>query len=160
MYVRQDVERIRICELMKFNLEQIGVRCNVQPLENTVLVQRMQENKYQAYYGGWGAGSDPDMSENVWRTKFMPPEGRNYLRYSNPDVDKLFEEGKREFDREKRAKIYAKINQLIYNDQPCTFLFYRNAFYGFNKQLRGYYFSPRGPYHYGPGFSSVWKAAN
>jgi hypothetical protein len=25
--------------------------------------------------------------------------------------------------------------------------------------MRGYVFSPRGPFNYGPGFSSIWKAA-
>jgi len=38
-------------------------------------------------------------------------------------------------------------------------LYYQNAYYGFNKQLRGYVFSPRGPFHYGPGFSSIWRTA-
>jgi peptide/nickel transport system substrate-binding protein len=48
---------------------------------------------------------------------------------------------------------------LLWADQPYTRLYYRNAFYGFNKSLRGYVFSPRGPYHYGPGFSSIYKPA-
>ncbi len=85
--------------------------------------------------------------------------GRNFLQYSNPEVDKLFVEGRKEFDREKRAAIYAKIDEIIYHDQPCTFLFWRNSFFGFNKQLRGYKFSPRGPFDYGPGFGSFWKVA-
>jgi peptide/nickel transport system substrate-binding protein len=33
----------------------------------------------------------------------------------------------------------------------------RNSFYGFSKSLRGYVFSPRGPYNYSPGFGSIWK---
>ena len=40
----------------------------------------------------------------------------------------------------------------------CTWLYFQSAFYAFNKELRGYKFSPRGPYHYGPGFSSIWRA--
>jgi peptide/nickel transport system substrate-binding protein len=30
--------------------------------------------------------------------------------------------------------------------------------YAFNKSLRGYMYSPRGPFHYSPGISSIWKA--
>ncbi len=56
-----------------------------------------------------------------------------------------------------RYEAYGKIHELINEDQPMMFLYYRNSFYGFNKGLRGYMFSPRGPYHYGPGFSSIWK---
>ena len=56
--------------------------------------------------------------------------------------------------------VHAFRNTLIYEDQPYTFLYYRNAFYAFNKSLRGYNFSPRGPFHYGPGFSSIYKVKN
>jgi peptide/nickel transport system substrate-binding protein len=38
-------------------------------------------------------------------------------------------------------------------------LFWQSSFYGFNNELRGYKFSPRGPFHYSPGFFSLWKAA-
>jgi len=77
--------------------------------------------------------------------------------YSNPEVDRLFAEGRRELDREKRAVIYAKIQEILYDDQPYTWLFWRNSFHGFSKKLRGYVFSPRGPFNYSPGFSSIWK---
>ena len=48
---------------------------------------------------------------------------------------------------------------LLWEDQPYTWLYFRNAYFGFNKQLRGYNFSPRGPYNYGPGFDAIWKPA-
>ncbi|WP_240928175.1 peptide-binding protein [Thalassoroseus pseudoceratinae] len=151
-------ERIKICTLLKENLDRIGIVCNVKPLESTVLQQQMLEHRFQAAYGGWGSGVDPDTSENIFTTKAID-NGRNYGSYVNEEVDKLFEQGKREFDREKRADIYRKIHELLWKDQPYTWLFYRNAFYAFNKDLRGYYFSPRGPYHYDPGFFAIWKPA-
>jgi len=147
--------RIAICNLLKENLDQIGVVCNVRPMEGTVLQDKTQKHEFQAFMGGWGTGADPDTSENIWGTN----QGRNFGFYSNPKVDQLFAEGRKEFDPQKRAAIYQQIHELIYEDQPYTWLFYRNAFYGFNKDLRGYVFSPRGPYSYGPGFSSLWKPA-
>jgi peptide/nickel transport system substrate-binding protein len=59
----------------------------------------------------------------------------------------------------KAGKIYQQIALQLYEDQPYTWLFYQSSFYGFNKSLRGSKFSPRGPYHYGPGFDSIWKPA-
>jgi peptide/nickel transport system substrate-binding protein len=147
--------RVAICNLLKENLDQIGVICNVRPMEFTVLQEKTQNHEFQAYMGGWGTGADPDTSENIWGTD----QGRNFGYYSNPEVDRLFAEARKEFDVEKRAAIYQKIDELIYEDQPYSWLFYRNAFYGFNKNLRGYVFSPRGPYSYGPGFGSIWKPA-
>ncbi len=113
------------------------------------MMDKMLKHDFQAAFGGWGTGSDPDTSDNIWKTK----QGRNFGKYSNKKVDELYEQGRLEFDRKKRAEIYGRIHSLIYEDQPYTFLYYRNSFYAFNKKLRGYNFSPRGPYHYG---GSLW----
>jgi peptide/nickel transport system substrate-binding protein len=149
-------ERIKLCTLLKENLGQIGVLCNVRPLEATVLQERMLKHEFQAAFGGWGTGADPDTSDNIWATG----EGRNFVSYSNPKVDELYKQGRLVFDRKKRGEIYGQIGTLIFEDQPYTFLYYRSSFYAFNKKLRGYNFSPRGPYHYGPGFSSIYKVKN
>ncbi|HTQ38375.1 MAG TPA: ABC transporter substrate-binding protein [Pirellulales bacterium] len=159
MIVKNDPERIRICEIMQFNLKQLGITCNIKPMEGTRFFEKLLKREYEAEFSGWGTGTDPAEDENVWASTEVPPEGRNYLAYKNPEVDKLFQLGIEEFDPAKRAEIYAKIDELIYHDQPCTFLYWRSAFYGFNKQLRGYKFSPRGPYDYSPGFNSIWMTA-
>jgi peptide/nickel transport system substrate-binding protein len=125
----------------------------VRPLETTVLQQLTQEKKFQAFFGGWGSGTDPDTSDNIWATG----AGRNFINYSNPEIDRLYVEGRRELDRAKRAEIYGRVQEILYEDQPYTWLYWRNAFYGFSRRLRGYVFSPRGPYHYAPGFGSMWK---
>jgi peptide/nickel transport system substrate-binding protein len=153
LLVNQQPFRIAICTLLKENLEQIGVIANVRPVEVTALQEMMQKKTFQACFSGWGSGTDPDSSENIWKTGEM----RNYCGYSNPEVDRLFAEGRRELDRSRRAEKYARIQEILYEDQPYTWLFWRNSFYGFSKSLRGYVFSPRGPYHYSPGAGSLWK---
>jgi peptide/nickel transport system substrate-binding protein len=153
MLVSNQPLRVKIATLLKENLDQVGIRLNVRPLEPTVLQQLTQDRKFQAYFGGWGSGTDPDSSENIWATG----AGRNHVGYSNPEVDRLFAEGRRELDRTKRAEKYARIQEILYEDQPYTWLYMRNAFYGFSKDLRGYVFSPRGPFNFSPGFSSMWK---
>jgi len=145
--------RIAICNLLRESLEQIGVVCRIRPMEFTVLQEKTRSHDFEAFHGGWGTGADPDTAENIWKTGEM----RNFGQYSNPEVDRLFWLGKREFDPKKRAEIYAQIHRILYEDQPYTWLYYRPAMYGFNKHLRGYTFSPRGPYHYGPGFGSIHK---
>ena len=142
-----------ISALLQQSLERIGVRVNVRPTEFTVLQQQLLEKKFDAAFGGWGAGADPDTSSNIWATG----EGRNFGSYSNPEVDRLFAEGRAEVDRTKRAEKYARIQEILYEDQPSTWLYWRNSFHGFSKDLRGYVFSPRGPFHYSPGFGSIWK---
>ena len=112
------------------------------------------EARFRSRDGGWGSGTDPDTSENI----YAPGQNRNYGHYSNPEVDELFVAGPPRVRPAKRAAIYAQDPHAAWEDQPYTWLFYRNSFYGFNKKLRGYNFSPRGPFHYRPGFSSIYKS--
>lgn len=155
LLVSNKPDRIAICNLFAEDLDRIGVMCTVQPLDAATFQQRMQEKNFQAQMAGWGTGTDPYTNENIFGTG----EFRNYGAYSNKQVDELFEQGMAELDRDKRAEIYGQIGKIIWQDQPYLFLYNRSSFYGFNKRLRGYNFSPRGPFHYGPGFSAIYSVA-
>jgi peptide/nickel transport system substrate-binding protein len=139
--------------LVKMSLDQIGIVCHVKPTEFTVLVDSNQKHRFDASFGGWGSGTDPDTSSNMYVTD----QSRNYGLYSNKKVDELYERGRRELDPAKRAAIYGEIHNLLWDDQPYTWLFYRNSFYAFSKKLRGYNFAPTGPYNFKPGIFSIYK---
>ena len=141
--------------LMKECLAKIGITCNVKPTEFTVLYDSTQHHKFEASFAGLGCGADPDENANI----FFTNESRNDASYSNKRVDELFIQGRQEFDRDKRAAIYGEIVKILWEDQPNTWLFHRNAFYGFNKNLRGYNFSPKGPFDFSPGFDGIFRAA-
>ncbi|MCC6491654.1 MAG: peptide ABC transporter substrate-binding protein [Pirellulales bacterium] len=145
---------IQVATLWKESLEQIGVAVNVKPTEFAVMQDKTLKHEFDATFAGWGTGTDPDQQENIFGTGFQ----RNYGQYSNPEVDKLFQQGRRELDQAQRAEIYGKIHLLLWEDQPYTWLFRRNAFYGFNKKIRGYNFSPKGPFDFGPGISAFYGA--
>jgi peptide/nickel transport system substrate-binding protein len=153
LYTQQTETGIQVATLMKESLGKIGVVCNVKPTEFTVLQQLDQDHKFDASFGGWGSGTDPSTTLNIFGTDQM----RNYGNYSNKRVDELFEQGLHEFDRQKRAAIYGEIHNLLWQDQPYTWLFHRNGFYAFSKKLRGYNFSPIDPFLFDPGMSSIYK---
>ncbi len=155
LYTYQTETGVQCATLMKECLDKIGIICNVKPTEFTVLTDTLQHHKFDASMGGWQSGTDPDGASNTDTTGAM----RNYNNYSNKRVDKLFEEGRHEFDPKKRAAIYGEIHNLMWEDQPRTWLFYRNGFYGFNKNVRGYNFSPIGPFLFSPGFDSIFTPA-
>jgi len=153
MLTYQTESGVMAATLMKMSLDQIGIICHVKPTEFTVLIDREQKHRFEAAMGGWGSGTDPDGTRNSYATG----EARNYGMYSNKRVDELFQQGLRELDLDKRAAIYAEIHMILWEDQPYTWLFYRNAFYAFSKKVRGYNFAPTGPYLFSPGIHSIYK---
>jgi peptide/nickel transport system substrate-binding protein len=149
----QDPLRVAMAEQFKQDFDRVGIRTIIKVSEFAALLEALRSRNFDACLLGLGTGADPSTGQNIWGTGAE----RNSGNYSNPDVDKLYALGQREFDREKRAAIYAHIQRLIYEDQPYTFLFVRNSFWGFNKSIRGLRFSPRGPFSYSPGFGSLWR---
>lgn len=147
----------QIALLLKENLDQIGITCNLKPTEYTVLQSQARDHTFDAMLAAWGTGADPDTSTNLWTTAAIDEGGRNFVNFRSEDVDKLFELGKREFDREKRGRIYAKIHSILWNEQPYTWLYYRTSFVGLNKDLRGITFSPRDPFGFSGGLEGLWK---
>jgi peptide/nickel transport system substrate-binding protein len=148
----QPEDRVQTATLFKECLDGIGIVCHVKPTEFTVLVQMQTDHKFQAAMAGWSTGADPDTMTNIYATG----EQRNYGQYSNPRIDELFKKARLEFDADKRNAIYGEIHNILWEEQPNTWLYNRKAFYGFNKRLRGYNFSPRGPFHFSPGFDSIY----
>src|SRR4029079_11953382 len=156
LLVSNKPDRIAICNLFRENLESIGVLCNVRPLEAAVFQERLFKKNYEAEMSGWGSGSDPYLEKNIFGTG----EDLNFGSYSNPKVDELLNKAFKEFDHAKRAELYGEVHKIIYEDQPYLFLYNRQSLYGFSKKLRGYRFSPRGPFHYAPGIDSIWTPSN
>lgn len=79
---------------------------------------------FDAYFGGFGTGLDPDpysLYHSSQCTTAENPQLYNYICYSNPEVDKLIEEGLVTFDQAERAKIYQEYAIIQSNDLPVIY---------------------------------------
>lgn len=153
MLVADQPLRIRTCERLREDLARIGVRMHVEIVDPSTLVDRTQARRFEAWHGSRGAAADPDATERHWTTG----GAGNVVGYSNPLVDALYDAARREPDRTKRGEKYGRIQEYLWEDQPFTWLYWRNGLYGFSRDLRGIVFSPRGPYTYSPGTRSLWR---
>jgi len=116
--------------LVKDNLKKAGVKVNINLLEWTVFLnQHVHKHEFDAISIGWALGVvEPDQYQIWHSSQTAVGQGFNVIDYSypetdkNPEVDKLLVQGRTEFDRAKRQKIYRKLHKLIYEDQPYLFL--------------------------------------
>ena len=115
--VRSDVGVI-----VQRQLEEIGVDVKFELYEwSSFLENYVNPRKFDACVLGWGLGVDPDQY-TMWHSSQVK-DGFNFVSYSNPEVDRLLVEGRREYDQEKRKQIYFRVHELIAEDQPYTFLY-------------------------------------
>jgi peptide/nickel transport system substrate-binding protein len=70
---------------------------------------------------------------------FATQGGLNFIGYSNPEVDKLFNRArsKEALDKEVRRQIYAELSRLLSDEQPVDFLIFHRANVGFQKNVMG-----------------------
>jgi peptide/nickel transport system substrate-binding protein len=96
--------------------------------------------QFDAYFGGWGTGFDPDPYA-IWHssqcTTKDQPDTFNYICYNNPAADKLIEDGLRELDQAKRAEIYKQFEALVAEEVPYLFAWSDRAREGVSASLNG-----------------------
>ena len=70
---------------------------------------------------------------------FASKGGLNFLGYSNPKVDELFNraKSKESLDKETRRQVYAELSRLLSEEQPVDFLVFHRANRGFQKKVMG-----------------------
>ncbi len=108
--------------LVQRALKEIGIDVTFEFYEWSVFLKNFINVKaFDACILGWSLSPDPDAYQ-IWHSSQIE-KGFNFVSYRNPEVDRLWEEGRREYDIEKRKAIYWRINELMAEDQPYTFLF-------------------------------------
>jgi ABC-type transport system substrate-binding protein len=127
LYVRAGrAQRVNFASLSKDQLAKCGIELNVVEADfATVLLPLLSwPNNYETYLGGWSTSRDPDdfsIFHSSECTTEAAPDGFNFPCYSNPEADKLLEDGRQELDQAKRTEIYAKFQELVHNDLPYYF---------------------------------------
>jgi len=130
----QDMEKI--ATIYKEDLAKAGIIMEIRQLEWAVFLQNIQEHKFDACTLAWAMDFDTDPYQ-IWHSSMADVKGSsNHVGYKNPEVDRLIEIARQEFDRDKRAQIYHQIHRIIADDQPYTFLFTPKARIAVDKRFR------------------------
>jgi len=97
------------------------------------------DHDYEIYIGGGGVyGADPNISSKYYLSNAFTPTGGNSVWYANPDVDKLYAEGRQATSQEDRKVVYTKLAQLLNEECPSVFLWSPNTVFAFNNRLQGF----------------------
>jgi ABC-type transport system substrate-binding protein len=103
----------------------IGVKMNIEALEWSAQLKKMDEKSFDAYTGAWAPGVDSDLKQ-IWHSSQADiPESSNYIEFKNPDADRLIDAHRRELDRTKRTAICQDFHALLAEEQPYTFFYQR-----------------------------------
>ena len=137
-------QRKMACEIIQKRLRDVGIDMKIQTVEwGTFLKEFIDKRNFEAVLLAWQMSRDPDMYDIFHSSKTGPREF-NFVSYKNPEVDRLLEEGRREFDEEKRAKIYWRLHEILSDEEPYTFLYVPEVLPVVHKRFRGVKQTPLG----------------
>jgi peptide/nickel transport system substrate-binding protein len=110
------------------------------------------------------------LGQSVWRPDYLgdnarqsivtqydsridPAESGNFSEYHNPTVNRLIDRALAEPDRDRRAAMWAEIDQRIMRDAPMVPLIWENFSFQWASRVHGWVYDP---WTVGPDLTAVW----
>ncbi|HAR95458.1 MAG TPA: peptide-binding protein [Deltaproteobacteria bacterium] len=129
--------RIRCAELIQQRLASLGITVKIRVIEWASFVnQYIDRRNYEAVILGWTISQDPDIFD-IWHSSKQNPKELNFMGFENREVDDLLVRARRTFDQEERRRCYWKIQDILSEEQPYTFLFIPYATLAVHKRIKG-----------------------
>ncbi len=132
----------KIATILKEELDGIGIDMTIRKTEWAVFTTRLNERNFDAVTLAWSMGIESDPYQ-IWSST-QAEAGSNFIGFKNAEVDRLIEEARKEFDRDKRIELYRQFSEIIHEEQPYTFLFCRKATVAVNKRFENVTVYPLG----------------
>ena len=144
MIVSGNREYDQLATVYQEELKRAGIHMAIRPLEWATFSDRLHAHNFDAAPLQWSnlsvINSDP---YQIWHSSQVD-KGSNYGRFVNEEADKIIEAGRLEFDREKRIRMYHRLQEIIYDEQPYTLLFNHQALAAIDKRFRNVRIYKRG----------------
>jgi len=103
--------------------KKIGIKVEVDVVEWSVFLDKYVDvGNFDAIVLGWSMGIDPDLYQ-IWHSSQTGHYQLNFVGYRNPRVDDLIIKIREEYDLKKQTEYCHQVHELIYEDQPYTFLY-------------------------------------
>ena len=122
----------------------VGVEATVRSLEWGTFYGDVRRGDFDAFGLTWVGVTDPDGFRLRFSSRAFPPDGLNRGRYSNPELDRLVEDGALHADREVRRKAYARVQDILAGETPYISLWWPDAVCVTQRDVTGVELPPDG----------------
>jgi len=115
--------RAKCAEIIQRRLAAVGIAVKIRTVEWAAFINNFIDQKnFEAVILGWTLGQDPDLYD-IWHSSKVGPKELNFISYQNKEVDSLLEKGRYTFDQKVRKACYDRIQVILAEEQPYTFLY-------------------------------------
>jgi len=134
----------KVAEIIQAALKDIGVQVEIRVIEWAALLKEyIKKRNFEATILAWGITPDPDQYD-IWHSSKTSPDELNRISYANPEVDDLLEKGRGTCVAADRKKYYDRLQEVLAEDQPIVFLYFRDGLPVVSSRVRGIVPAPIG----------------
>jgi peptide/nickel transport system substrate-binding protein len=135
--------------VMQQQLRAVDIALDIRSFEFATFFADVTSGAFQLYSLRWiGGNEDPDIFDAALHSRNFPPAGRNRSFYSNPKVDRLIDEARRETDQNIRKQLYGEVQQILAEDLPSVNLWYFDNVVVHTRRVRDVILNPSGNYDF------------
>ncbi len=124
------------------NLRIIGIDVKIKSMEPQVFFGKMFDKDFNAWMAGWSVPIPLNLKP-YWDSN-LEDNVLNVASFQNKQVDTFFNKIDNERSREKRNLLIKKVQDIIYKDEPVTFLYWIDNIVAFNKRINNIHVTPLG----------------
>ncbi len=128
--------RAELAVLIQSDLARVGIAVRPQQMEFTAFVAAAENAGFDALLWAWDEATKVDLT-TAWATPSESAGSLNLPGYSNPEVDRLIAAAREEPDYTRSKVLLDRIQEIIVDDQPVTFLYEAKSLVGINRRIRG-----------------------
>jgi peptide/nickel transport system substrate-binding protein len=139
--VPKGTEYEAVAQVVQSMAAEAGFDIRIRVVEFATTFKEAQAGNFQVFQINWSGRIDPDGNSYIFLHTGAP---QNDGGYSNPEADKLMEEGRLIADPAQRKAIYEKMAGIILHDEPIIYIFHRTIVIAHSKKLEGYRSIPDG----------------
>jgi peptide/nickel transport system substrate-binding protein len=130
-------------------LREVGIALDIRTFEFATFFADVTSGAFQLYSLRWiGGNEDPDIFEYAFHSNRFPPKGANRGFYSNPRVDTLIDQARREVDQNTRKKLYDEVQEILARDVPYINLWYFDNVLVHTRRMHKATLNPSGNYDF------------
>ncbi|MDA9402918.1 ABC transporter substrate-binding protein [Bradyrhizobium sp. CCBAU 45389] len=139
--VPKGTEYEAVAQVVQSMAAEAGFDIKIRAVEFATTFKQAQAGEFQVFQINWSGRIDPDGNSYIFMRSKAP---QNDGGYSNPEADKLLEEGRATSNVEEREAIYAKLTKTLLDDLPIIYIYHRTLLIAHTKKLEGYRQMPDG----------------
>ncbi|MFZ4856372.1 MAG: peptide-binding protein [Desulfuromonadaceae bacterium] len=140
-------QRLMTAQIVQQRLRQVGIDVKIRIVEWAAFLKEfVNKGNFEVVMLAWSISQDPDMYD-IWHSSKNKPGELNFIGFNNPEVDRLLIEGRNTFNIDKRKQAYFRIQDILAEEQPYTFLYVPDALPVVSSRIRGVEPAPAGIGH-------------